>query len=70
MSWSGSVVAGGTSGTGVVLRISVLPVGVELGSSTSLVVGVATVVGSLLADITYAVLDPRVHNASGRDGSS
>ena len=25
-----------------------------------LVVGVATVVGSLLADITYAILDPRV----------
>jgi peptide/nickel transport system permease protein len=35
-----------------------------------LVVGVATVVGSLLADIAYAVLDPRVHYASGRDGSS
>jgi peptide/nickel transport system permease protein len=35
-----------------------------------LVVGVATVVGSLLADIAYAVLDPRVHYASGPDGSS
>lgn len=35
-----------------------------------LVVGVATVVGSLLADIAYAVLDPRVHYASGQDGSS
>jgi peptide/nickel transport system permease protein len=34
-----------------------------------LVVGVATVAGSLLADIAYALLDPRVHYASGRDGS-
>jgi peptide/nickel transport system permease protein len=30
-----------------------------------LVVGVATVVGSLLADITYAVLDPRVRYSTG-----
>ena len=27
----------------------------------TLVIGVATVVGSLAADIAYAVLDPRVH---------
>lgn len=29
------------------------------------VVGAATVVGSLLADITYAILDPRVRSANG-----
>jgi peptide/nickel transport system permease protein len=33
-----------------------------------LVVGIATVVGSLLADIAYALLDPRVHYSS--DGGS
>jgi peptide/nickel transport system permease protein len=31
---------------------------------TALVVGVATVIGSLLADIAYAVLDPRVRYAN------
>jgi peptide/nickel transport system permease protein len=29
-----------------------------------LIVGIATVVGSLLADITYAVLDPRVRHST------
>ena len=33
-----------------------------------LIVGVATVAGSLLADISYALLDPRVHYA-GAQGS-
>jgi ABC-type dipeptide/oligopeptide/nickel transport system permease component len=31
-----------------------------------LVVGVATVVGSLLADVSYALLDPRVHYSGGQ----
>jgi peptide/nickel transport system permease protein len=31
-----------------------------------LVVGVATVVGSLLADVSYALLDPRVHYSAGQ----
>jgi peptide/nickel transport system permease protein len=31
-----------------------------------LVVGVATVVGSLLADVSYALLDPRVHYGGGQ----
>jgi peptide/nickel transport system permease protein len=35
---------------------------VLLGST--LIVGVATVVGSLLADIGYALLDPRIRYAS------
>lgn len=35
-----------------------------------LVVGVATVAGSLLADITYAVLDPRVRYVGDRGGRS
>jgi peptide/nickel transport system permease protein len=30
-----------------------------------IVVGAATVVGSLLADVTHAVLDPRVRTAAG-----
>ena len=34
-----------------------------------LVVGIATVVGSLLADIGYALLDPRVQRAAGPRGS-
>jgi peptide/nickel transport system permease protein len=37
---------------------------VELG--VTFVVGVATVLGSLLADVAYAVLDPRVLNAGNR----
>jgi peptide/nickel transport system permease protein len=37
---------------------------IELG--VVLVVAVATVVGSLLADVTYAVLDPRIRYGSGR----
>jgi peptide/nickel transport system permease protein len=33
-----------------------------------LVVGAATVAGSLLADIAYAVLDPRVRYVTGQGG--
>ena len=35
-----------------------------------LIVGVATVAGSLLADISYALLDPRVHYAGAQGGQA